>query len=732
MDAAAGRRRLTRIRPAASRLHAALAPALPLLAIFGGLCLIYGWQASQNVSPWVVPDEFERAQLSRAIAATGHTAQRTVPVDFSTLYVYLIAPAWWIHNTAHAYAVVKAIGVVTMTSVSLPTYLLARMLASRRWALFAAAGAAMIPALAYSPLMMLETLAYPWAALCFYLLTRALVRPRACWLLAAAAACLVAPLIRGELGVIIAGAAAAACAFWFTGEGGRRLRRNWTAWHWVGFAVLVIGAFAGAEVIAARESGVWRFATEHHAGDMLRYGLRAFGALTIGLGVLPVVAGLAALVVPRRDPASRGRRAFVCTAVAMIASFGLYTAAKAVYIKPTGQPFLLERNLIYAAPLLFAGAAMVFDRRRVSIGAVVAATALAVYVVATTPYRMGEQFSFEAPGLSVLQGLHRDIGLTPNAATALLTVLALLSGCALLWRRRARSPAWIAGAAVLVLAWSAYSEITYSRASRAWMRSLVANLPQQLDWVDRSVPRGAQVYYLGQSIGDPSDLLELEFWNRSVKHVWSTDGTAPGPGPTGIPSVSRDGRLKPGKDVSYVVADAGVSPAGHVIARQIHFGGGPAPKPWTLLRVTQPLRLRQSLEGFLGNGWGGPNTALNKFSIPGDEPSMLRVDISRHGLDRRLPATVRVRVGTLAQAVIRKGPKLAPVTAPVMGRVVFTRMLHVRHDLDHSFVFRAPRPPFRVETSVTPIAPHDFQPNGSRARTLGAYVDYLVYPRGGR
>ncbi len=55
---------LTRIRPAASRLHAALAAALPLLTIFVGLCLLYGWQAWLNVTPWVVRDEFERAQLS--------------------------------------------------------------------------------------------------------------------------------------------------------------------------------------------------------------------------------------------------------------------------------------------------------------------------------------------------------------------------------------------------------------------------------------------------------------------------------------------------------------------------------------------------------------------------------------------------------------------------------------------------------------------------------------------
>jgi hypothetical protein len=101
----------------------------------------------------------------------------------------------------------------------------------------------------------------------------------------------------------------------------------------------------------------------------------------------------------------------------MILSFGLYTAAKAVYIKPTFQPFLLERNLIYVAPLLFAGAAMVFDRGRASIGAAVAATAVAVYAMAITPYRLGQQFTWEAPGLSGLQSLHRDIGLTPGAAT---------------------------------------------------------------------------------------------------------------------------------------------------------------------------------------------------------------------------------------------------------------------------------------------------------------------------
>src|SRR5580765_6945317 len=455
MDAAAGRRRLSRVRPAASRLHAAFAPALPLLAIFAGLFLIYAWQAWLNVAPWVVPDEFERAQLSRAIASTGHAAQRTVSQPLPSLYAYQIAPAWWIGDTAHAYAAAKAIGVAAMTSVVFPTYLLARVLVSKPWALFAAAGAAAIPALAYSPLLMLETVGYPWAALCFYLIVKALVAPRPRWLIAAAAACLLAPLFRSELGVLIAAAAGAAGAFWFTSESARRLRRTWTPWHWVGFIGIVVGVFAAIDLVAAHESGVWRSSTQDHAGDMLRYGLRAFGALAIGVGVLPMVAGLASFVTPERDPAARERRAFTCTAIASLICFGLYAAAKAAFIAPTGQPFLLERNVIYAAPLLFVGTALTFDRRRVSLAGVVGATALTLYLVAATPHRLAQRFSFEAPGLSVLQNLHREIGLTSAWATVILIVFALASAAVLILIGRARRPVWLVAAAAFVLAWSA-------------------------------------------------------------------------------------------------------------------------------------------------------------------------------------------------------------------------------------------------------------------------------------
>src|SRR5436305_3507813 len=185
-----------------------------------------------------------------------------MPHAFDSLYVYLIAPAWWIHETSQAYGVAKAIGVATMAAVVFPTYLLARTLVSRNWALFAAAGAAMIPALAYSSMLLIEPLAYPWAALCFYLVARALATRRPAWIGGAVAACAIAPLVRSQLIVIVAGAMAAAVFFWFIGEGGRRVRRNWSTWDWVGFVVLAICIASLVDVIAAHRYGVWAVVTQ--------------------------------------------------------------------------------------------------------------------------------------------------------------------------------------------------------------------------------------------------------------------------------------------------------------------------------------------------------------------------------------------------------------------------------------------------------------------------------------
>ena len=712
---------VSRRRRRSEWITAALVAALPLLTIFFWLCLIYGLQAWGNPAPWLNSDEFERAQLARAVAATGHEAQRTVPHAFDSIYVYLIAPAWWIGNTSHAYGVAKAIGVVSMTAVVFPAYLLARLFVSWRWALFAGAGAAVIPALAYSEMLLVEPLAYPTAALCFWLLAKSLITRRIGWIAAAAGACLLAPLVRSQLAVMIPAAALTAAVFWFLGEGGRRFRRNWTPWDWVGFIVLGICALSVIDVIASAHSDAWQLATQDYKGRMLRDGLWAAGALTIGLGVLPTIGGLAALVKPGREPWSREQRAFTTLAGSTFAAFGFYTAVKAAYVSTIGLTQLIERNIIYVSPLLLVGTAIVLEQRRARLMALVGAAAFALYLVTTTPYHMDIPVFFDAPGLAVLPGLNRAVGLTPRGAEILLTLLALTSAATLVLIRflpRVFASLLVGTAAAFVLGWNVFGEISFARESHRYARSFVDAMPRPLDWVDRAVPSGTQVYYLGQSLDDGSDVLQLEFWNRTLQHVWSTDGTAPGPGTTVVPQVTApDGRLEPSAGVEYMVADYGVSPAGQVIATKIHYGARGA-RRWALVHVTQPLRVRQTLEGVYHDGWGKPETALNQYSLPGNTPSLVRVHVSRTGAARLYPATVRVKLGTLA------------VTAgqPSIAKVLSTQTVQVRNHLDHTFVFNAARAPFRVETSVTPF-PHDRDPRAGDPRSLGANVEYSVIRR---
>ena len=113
-----------------------------------------------------------------------------------------MAPAWMIDNLHTAYSAVKYLGVFVMTATVFPAYGLARMVVGKRPALFVALASAAIPALAYSAMIVEEPLAYPYATLCLYLIARALITPTRISVAAAVLASIVAPLVRGELGMI--------------------------------------------------------------------------------------------------------------------------------------------------------------------------------------------------------------------------------------------------------------------------------------------------------------------------------------------------------------------------------------------------------------------------------------------------------------------------------------------------------------------------------------------------
>ena len=162
-------------------------PALPgdpaRDASFLWLVVLYGWQTRGHVTPWLFTDELKLTQISRSISETGHAAQRGARrTSFQTLYAYVLAPFWKIGDVATAYAAIKYVGVVVMTSAIFPAYFLARMIVSRPWALFAAVGAVADARRSRTRRSSSRSpLAYPWATLCLFLIAKALATRGTRW-----------------------------------------------------------------------------------------------------------------------------------------------------------------------------------------------------------------------------------------------------------------------------------------------------------------------------------------------------------------------------------------------------------------------------------------------------------------------------------------------------------------------------------------------------------------------
>jgi hypothetical protein len=704
--------------------------AVPLLSVFFWLGVLYTWQAWGHGTPWLFTDELELTQLSRSIADTGHAARRGDPYTFKTLYSFLMAPAWLIDDVHRAYDTIRYLGVLLMTLTVFPAYGLARMVVGKWPALFAAAGATAIPALAYAPMIVEEPLAYPYASLALYVIARALTSRRPGWIGAALVASLLGITVRDELAVLVAVFGLAACFLAWTSPPVRTWRIRWSARDWIGLGVLVVGVAVIVSAFVGHWYTEWLISTGFNKHRMFTMGMRAAGALTIGLGVFPLVAGLASLWPVPGERRTRELSAFRAVLGASVIAFGLYTAVKATYVSTTFGTYTYERNLIYLSPLLFIGTALWLERRAIRAVAVGLAAAFALYVLLTTGYEMNQDFSYNAPGLAILQQSNRWIALTPGAAKVVLVVLLAASVVLLLVPRYLRRGAVLLAAAVagVVLTWNVIGEIAFATASNRAADRGLSNIRGAPTWLDRAT-RGAPTLFIGQQMyPDQTSEWLLEFWNRSIRAVWSLDGTAQGPGPTLTPDMrAANGVLYEGRGVRptfpYVVTDRGIEVAGVVVARHAHRGGGGF-STWRLFRVDQPLRLSGAATGLYADGWSGSKgSAYTRYSTHGGGAGKLQVVASWKAWGGTNAAHVTVRMG---QLVIGKDKQ------PHLGTVTAVRHCTIRAYEQCRFLLQAPGPSFRVQVSVNP----KFRPKkltGGRMsdnRLLGAVMSYrFIAPR---
>jgi hypothetical protein len=434
---------------------------------------------------------------------------------------------------------------------------------------------------------------------------------------------------------------------------------------------------------------------------MFDLGTKAWFALAVGMGLLPVVGGLMSVRVRERqgDPVYR---AFVAYLIAAVACVTVYTAVKSAFLSTVFGTLTEERNLFFVSPLLLIGTAIVFQSRRLDWRALVIATAFVFWLIYHKPMDLYFPY-FEAPGFAILDVFTEHFQWTRETLRLALE-LSLLVGVVAMRFRHVKGVA--ATLVVLCAAWMLTSEIGTTVASNRAANQFRAHLPKHLNWLDLRV-HGKPVTYLGQGILDGNGVLLTEFWNRSLQHVDSLDGSAPGPGLTYSPNVLQpDGLLSGVQDAPYIVTDQGVRLQAPVVPngrwRQL-----------TLYHRAGPWRLLDSLQQVYSDSWA-PHWSTYTYFKPGQRGTLV-VHIGRLGYNGDAP---------VGHAVIKVGKVKIVNGQADLGHVFTTVRTLVHNHAQQVFKIPVQRTPIRVEITVSPT----FRASVADPRHLGAQVGFNFVP----
>jgi hypothetical protein len=705
-------------RPAAGGVSR-LQSALPLLIVYFALAALYAWQASRRPVPTIFTDELELTQLSRSIAETGEAARRGEPYGLPTLVAYFLAPIWWLGSTTAAYATGKLLLVLAMTATIFPAYGLARLVVPPWYALAAGAGATAVPALAYSPIFVEEPLAYPLSTLALWLTARALVAPAWPALLLAGLACGAATFARQQLVILFVILGLGLVWLAWASDRGRSWRATWSRWDWAGAGVLAVGIAFFLSAGIGHASASWRETTGFYKERVLEHGSWALGALGIGIGILPLLIGVSALVRPKDEPRDPKTRAFVATSVATLAVFVWYAAIKGAYLSTKFSTLVVERNLIYLCPILFAATALAFARGMGRGWAIAGAAAVSVYLVVVTPLRLDTFPYYDAHGLSIGHFFNRELRWSEGTIEVVLVVVCLLAlGVAVALRRLDRgSTAFqaVAGvAAAGVLVWSLTGEVYAASGERDLSEQVEGHLPRPFDWVDEATG-GGSVVVIGQALTDPKGVQLTEFFNTSIRKIWSLDGSALSVGsPILTPDLQAlDGTLTPNPETEYALAVNGVELQAPVVDRR-----GNA----VLYRLDgKPIKLAAAITGLESDGWligrNGEKVArgaYTRYQVSRDGSGFVVVQLSREGWCPQPRGTWK---GTVRVGPVGIGDDRQPAIETVTGEDTFA----AKDCNADGVALPTPSRPWRVEVEVAPtVAPHDVDPRSSERRQLGA------------
>jgi hypothetical protein len=532
----------------------------------------------------------------------------------------------------------------------------------------------------------------------------------------------VAALTRTQLAILVMVLALGLLWLAWQSESVRRWRSEWSRWDWVGAATLAVGvAFALAAAIG-HASEPWRNTMLLYKDRIVDHAAWALGALAIGMGILPVIAGVSALARPADEERDAKTRAFVVTCAASLVVFIAYAGVKGAYLSTTFGTYVYERNLIYLCPLLFIATALAFARGIGQGWAIAGAAIFTVTVIALTPLHLDFPY-YEAHGFSIATLANRKLGMSEGWIEGTLIALCVVAfvvvvALKLLGPRSRAFTAVTAGAALVVVAWGFTGQVYAAAGERDFSEFIDGGLPKPYDWVEQATG-GESVVVLGQQITDPTNIWLTEFFNPSLKKMWSLDGTAIKVGsPILTPDLNAvDGTLTPNPETRYALAVNGVTLQAPIVAKR---------KNAVLYRIDgQPIKLQDALVGMQTDGWmvGSSDdpvarASYTRYDVSKDEPGFAKVELTRVGWcprpSLRQTGHVTVRIGPVG---------IGPDKQPRIDHVTETRRFDVRDCKADGITLTPPDVPWRMEITVAPtFRPKDIDPSSSESRFLGAVI----------
>jgi hypothetical protein len=339
---------------------------------------------------------------------------------------------------------------------------------------------------------------------------------------------------------------------------------------------------------------------------------------------------------------------------------------------------------------------------------------------------MGVQLYSDALGFAIVQQANRDIGWTPHFVRTILVVMFVLSMLVLVaprfLRRNVRVAAAItAVAAIGVVGWNLTGELAAAAGTNSIASQAAATLKHPFTWVD-GLTHGRPTLYLGQDEVDQNPEWLIEFWNRSITRVSSTDGTITGPGYAGGPNFTRNGVLYQGDDISagtwrdaYAVEDFPcIQLAGKTVGTHPYRAGGTV-LHWRLVQLSPPDRMLSDCSGIYPDGWTGATDSLYyRFSGPA---GWLRIAYSRPEQYPIPPSKVQITLGTMK--IVDQQPALTQATKTVDASI---------GNLQNKVLWlRVPAGGFGVHVVVAKkFVPDDYDHRGDK-RQLGMQLAYAWY-----